>query len=98
MKNNFLPIVFPVLFVSVAAMVFISPANAVRFSSFEEQVDYCHWKYEKYCGEWEEESSFRPNAPPAGGFRNYAPECYQNGLELKDGLEICLAYEESYEK
>ncbi len=85
---------FPVLFVAVSALVFLAPAQAITFPSFEEQVDYCAWKYQHYCEEWEHEKGFHPNEPPAGGFRNYAPECYQNGLELNDGLDICLAYED----
>ena len=94
MRSSPLAIVLLILFITVSVMVFLSPAKAIKFSSFEEQVDYCAWKYQHYCDEWEHENEFNPNNPPANGFRNYAQEYYQNGLDLKDGLDICLSYED----
>lgn len=94
MKRKLIAYVFPLLFVSTAVFVFVSPSQAISFTNFDEQVSYCAWKYQYYCEEWEHENDFHPNKPPAGGFRNFAPECYQNGLDLKDGLDICLAYED----
>ena len=94
MRTSPLLMAFFALFAAVSATVFLSSARAVNFSSMEEQVDYCAWKYQHYCEDWEDGSDFRPAGPPAGGFRNYAPECYQNGLDLKDGLDICLSYED----
>lgn len=93
MRTNAVFLSFVSLFVAVAAFAFVSSPSTVEFSSLEEQVDYCEWKYEKYCEDWEYDYDFRPGRAPMGGFRNYAPECYQNGLELNDGLEVCLAYE-----